>query len=59
MRILMLSQFYPPIIGGTEQHVRNLSIELASRGHEVAVATIRHEDQAKFEIGAVFPSKRD
>jgi glycosyltransferase involved in cell wall biosynthesis len=50
MRILMLSQFYPPIIGGTEQHVRNLSIELASRGHEVAVATIRHEDQAKFEI---------
>src|SRR5712691_8345262 len=50
MRVLMLSQFYPPIIGGTEQHVRTLSIELASRGHEVAVATIRHEGQAKFEI---------
>ena len=50
MRILMLSQFYPPIIGGVEQHVRTLSIELAARGHEVAVATIRHEGQAEFEI---------
>lgn len=50
MRILMLTQFYPPIIGGVEQHVRNLSIELASHGHDVAVVTMRHEGQAKFEM---------
>ncbi|SRR6266568_235181 len=50
MRILMLSQFYPPILGGIEQHVRNLSIELAQRGHEVAVATMRHKGQPEFEI---------
>jgi glycosyltransferase involved in cell wall biosynthesis len=50
MRVLMLSQFYPPVIGGEEQHVQSLSIELASRGHDVTVATIQHSGQAKFEI---------
>lgn len=40
MRILLLSQFYPPIIGGEERHVRNLAKALAARGHHVAVATI-------------------
>jgi glycosyltransferase involved in cell wall biosynthesis len=39
MRILMLAQFYPPVIGGEERHVRNLSIALARRGHSVTVAT--------------------
>jgi hypothetical protein len=24
MRILLLAQFYPPVIGGEERHVRNL-----------------------------------
>src|SRR5947209_4405144 len=50
MRILMLSQFYPPIIGGEEQHVRNLSIELAAREHDVAVVTLLHRGQAEFEL---------
>lgn len=40
MHILMLAQFYPPIIGGEERHVRNLSIDLVRRGHEVSVATL-------------------
>jgi glycosyltransferase involved in cell wall biosynthesis len=39
MRILLLSQFYPPVIGGEERHVRNLALALAARGHEVSVAT--------------------
>ena len=43
MHILMLAQFYPPIIGGEERHVRNLSIELVKRGHEVAVVTLWSE----------------
>lgn len=46
----MLSQFYPPIIGGGAIHVRSLSIELASRGHNVTVVTLWHQDQAEFEI---------
>jgi glycosyltransferase involved in cell wall biosynthesis len=49
MRILMLAQFYPPIIGGEERHVRNLSIELVARGHDVSVATLWHEGMAEFE----------
>lgn len=39
LRILMLSQFYPPVIGGEERHVRSLGSGLASRGHHVKVAT--------------------
>lgn len=50
MRILMLSQFYPPVIGGEEQHVRTLSIELAARGHDIAVVTLQHPGQSAFEI---------
>ncbi len=40
MRVLLLTQFYPPVAGGQEQHVRNLSHALAGRGHHVEVATI-------------------
>ena len=40
MRILMLIDSYPPMIGGAQQYVRNLSIALVARGHEVAVATL-------------------
>jgi glycosyltransferase involved in cell wall biosynthesis len=50
MRILMLAQFYPPIIGGEEQHVYNLSVELVTRGHEVAVVTIQHGQESLFTV---------
>ena len=40
MRVLMLTDLYPPFIGGIEQHVRNLSHGLVARGHEVTVATM-------------------
>ncbi len=49
MRILMLAQFYPPAIGGEERHVRNLSIELVARGHDVAVATLWQDGTPEFE----------
>ncbi len=39
MRILLLSQFYPPVIGGEERHVHSLAHALDARGHDVAVAT--------------------
>ncbi len=50
MRILMLTDFYPPIIGGLEQHVRTLSTELAARGHSVAVVTLWHPGLAEREV---------
>ena len=49
MRVLMLAQWYPPIIGGEELHVRNLSVELALRGHEVTVATLAQPGLAETE----------
>ncbi len=49
MRILMVTDFYPPIIGGMEIHVRNLSAELAARGHEMAVVTLQHAGLPEFE----------
>ncbi|MBI2865274.1 MAG: glycosyltransferase family 4 protein [Chloroflexi bacterium] len=50
MRILMLSQFYPPITGGEEHHVRDLAGELAARGHAVSVATLRHSGDPTLAI---------
>jgi len=50
MRILMLTQFYHPIIGGEEQMVQDLSVELARRGHAVAVATLWHAGLSDHEI---------
>ena len=50
MRILMLTQTYLPTIGGIEHHVRNLSIELAARGHEVSIATLWQSGLAEYEL---------
>jgi glycosyltransferase involved in cell wall biosynthesis len=49
MRILMLSEFYPPLIGGTERHVQTLARELVRRGHHVAIATLEHQGSPVFE----------
>lgn len=37
----MLAQSFAPVIGGEERVVEDLSLELAARGHEVTVATLR------------------
>jgi glycosyltransferase involved in cell wall biosynthesis len=50
MRILMISDFYHPFIGGVEQHVRSLSTALVERGHDVAVSTLGHDDLPAFDI---------
>lgn len=49
MRVLLLSDLYPPVIGGIELHVRNVARGLAARGHDVAVATMHHEGQPSIE----------
>jgi glycosyltransferase involved in cell wall biosynthesis len=40
MRILLLSDFFPPVRGGLEFHVDSLASALSDRGHVVAVATL-------------------
>jgi len=49
MKLLMLSDFYPPNIGGMERHVQSLSRELSKRGHEVTVCTIGHPGLPEYE----------
>lgn len=41
MRILMVTQFYAPTIGGQERVVEDLSAELIRRGHHVAIAALQ------------------
>jgi hypothetical protein len=54
MRVLLLAQWYHPVIGGEETHVRTLAHEVARRGHEVTVATLHQPGQPDAELdGAV------
>ena len=50
LRIAMVTQFYPPVAGGQEQYVRNLSQTLVARGHEVSVATIQLDGFSSEEL---------
>jgi glycosyltransferase involved in cell wall biosynthesis len=53
MKIVMLSQSYPPVIGGLERHVKDLAEGLVKRGHEVSVITHwqnGYENLAEHEI---------
>lgn len=40
MRIGFIVNNYPPHLGGVEQHVHDLAIELANCGHEISVITL-------------------
>jgi len=40
MRILLVSDYYPPFIGGAHRQTQLLGQELQRRGHEVSVATV-------------------
>jgi glycosyltransferase involved in cell wall biosynthesis len=44
MRVLLVTDFYWPYLGGVEQHVRSLAQSLAGRGHQVTVATLTGKD---------------
>jgi glycosyltransferase involved in cell wall biosynthesis len=46
----MLSDFYPPIIGGIESHVSMLSDDLVHRGYDVTVFTVRHGHLPRDEL---------
>lgn len=49
LKIVMLTQAYPPILGGIEKHVQRLSHELVKRKHEVVVITLWNESTELFE----------
>ena len=43
MRIVQVSPWFHPHLGGVESHVYSICAELAKRGHEVEVLTSRHK----------------
>lgn len=43
MRILFLSKFFYPYIGGVEKHVLRVGEELVKQGHQVTVLTQKHK----------------
>ena len=50
MRIVQVTPRFPPAIGGMENHVYTISIELIRRGHEVIVVTSDDIDGGKNSI---------
>lgn len=50
MRVVLLSQFYPPVIGGEERHVITLSKALAQRGHDVSVLSLPHPERDEIVV---------
>lgn len=46
MRVLLVSEMYPPHIGGLQIHVATLADQLSSRGHIVEVATLSGSGEA-------------
>jgi glycosyltransferase involved in cell wall biosynthesis len=44
LRVLIITDFYWPYLGGVEQHVRTLGRALAEAGHDVVVATLGRAD---------------
>lgn len=49
MKVMMLSDSYPPLIGGMERHVSLLAKELVHRKHVVTVFTIHHGQLPRIE----------
>lgn len=52
MRILIVSDFYPPFIGGAERQMSLIATYLTQRDHAVCVATVWHRGLAECEVDA-------
>lgn len=46
MKVLLVTDFFPPVRGGLEFHVDLLASELTARGHDVHVATVTDDPRA-------------
>jgi glycosyltransferase involved in cell wall biosynthesis len=50
MHIIQVSPRFPPAIGGMEEHVYQISLELIRRGHNVVVATSNEADGKTYPL---------
>jgi glycosyltransferase involved in cell wall biosynthesis len=55
MRLLIVSDHYPPFIGGVQRQTRAMARELHARGYDVGVATVYQDDLPAFEEPDGFP----
>ncbi len=55
LRVLLVSDFVPPVRGGLEFHVDALAGELAARGHDVHVATLTPNPAPRIDGVVVHP----
>jgi glycosyltransferase involved in cell wall biosynthesis len=58
MRILLVSDHYPPFVGGVQRQTRAIALELRRRGHEVCVATVWQDDLPALESKDGYPVHR-
>jgi glycosyltransferase involved in cell wall biosynthesis len=49
VRVLQVSDFYPPVIGGLERHLQTLSRSLVAHGHDVSIMTMPTRASPAFE----------
>src|SRR5277367_2246343 len=52
LSVLVLTDYYPPWIGGGQRASRELAVQLAARGYDVAVATVWQPGTPRFERDA-------
>lgn len=57
MRILHVSPYYYPSVGGLQRHIRALSERLAARGHDVTVVTSRLAGGASKRLDTTLPDR--
>ncbi len=53
MRILVVSKFYPPVLGGVEVTVKELCEEFVRRGHEVTAVVMTKGSAAEESLNGV------
>jgi glycosyltransferase involved in cell wall biosynthesis len=49
MRLLLISDFYPPFVGGSEFQIQQIARGMVARGHQVHLATVWHKGLAEHE----------
>jgi glycosyltransferase involved in cell wall biosynthesis len=58
LRVLIVTDYYPPFIGGAQIQSRLLARNLRDRGHEIVVATVAQRGLPSVEIDDGIPVHR-
>ena len=59
MKVLLATEWFPPDIGGVASHVRDLAVNLRSRGHDIAIVTRKREDRGEWPFEVIELEHKD